>query len=103
MRHVEVYNGEVAALALAAGRATSLAEEDPSIRHLHFFANNTAVIATIFDPKPRSGQLYAFKFHQKICDFLDGNPERTVEIAWSPGYSDIIGNEHAHELAKEGT
>ncbi|KAJ6550389.1 hypothetical protein DFH09DRAFT_888325, partial [Mycena vulgaris] len=67
-----------------------------------FFADNTATITTIFGPKPRAGQLYAHQFHQKICAFLDAYPEHTVEISWSPGHYDIVGNDRADKLAKAG-
>ncbi|KAJ6550491.1 hypothetical protein DFH09DRAFT_848653, partial [Mycena vulgaris] len=67
---------------------------------LHFFADNTATITTIVDLKPRAGQLYAHQFHQRICAFLDANPERTVEISWSPGHYNIVGNDRADKLAK---
>ncbi|CAK5274979.1 unnamed protein product, partial [Mycena citricolor] len=70
---------------------------------LHFYADNTSALATIFDPKPRAGQLYAHQFHKAICGFLEGDPQRTVEIAWSPGHCNIEGNERADELAKSGT
>nr|GAT48620.1 RnaseH domain transposon factor [Mycena chlorophos] len=42
-------------------------------------------------------------FHKRVCNFLDEDPENTVEIAWSPGHHDIRGNERADELAKAGT
>jgi ribonuclease HI len=98
----EVYDGELAGLYLGACKAIRIAEEDNDIDHLHFFADNTAAISTICDPKPRPGQLYAHQFHKKICDFLDVDDRRTVEIAWSPGHCDIDGNERADELAKQG-
>ncbi|CAK5266371.1 unnamed protein product, partial [Mycena citricolor] len=54
--HAEVYDGEMAALCLAAGAMTSMARAEPNIRHLHLYADNTAALMTIFDPKPRAGQ-----------------------------------------------
>ncbi|KAF7373478.1 Reverse transcriptase from mobile element jockey protein [Mycena sanguinolenta] len=98
----EVYDGEMEALTLAAGRVERLVKEDRSIHHLHFFADNTAALATICDPKPRAGQTYAHKFHGIMCAFLDKDPANTVEVAWSPGHCDILGNERADELAKAG-
>ncbi|KAF7330237.1 RnaseH domain transposon factor [Mycena venus] len=98
----EVYDGELAGLLLGASKAMALARNDPRIKHIHIFADNTSAIKTIFDPKPRSGQLYSHVFHKKICAFLDDDPERKVEIAWSPGHCDIDGNERADTLAKMG-
>jgi hypothetical protein len=54
----EVYDGEMEALALAAGRVERLTKDNEAVRHLHFFADNTAAIATICDPKPRAGQAH---------------------------------------------
>ncbi|KAJ7671158.1 hypothetical protein B0H17DRAFT_849828, partial [Mycena rosella] len=100
--HAEVYDGELAVMYFGACKVIMLAEEDNSIKHLHFFTDNTSVITTILDPRPRLGQLYAHQFHRRICKFLDTDPEHTVEIAWSPGHCDIEGNKRAEELAKEG-
>ncbi|KAJ7938834.1 hypothetical protein B0H13DRAFT_1851413 [Mycena leptocephala] len=55
--HADVYEGELAAMYFGARKAVALAELDRSIKHLHFFADNTSAISTIFDPKPRS-ELY---------------------------------------------
>ncbi|KAJ7679796.1 hypothetical protein B0H14DRAFT_2173861, partial [Mycena olivaceomarginata] len=82
----EVYDGELAGLLFGASKAIALAAENPQIKCIHFFADNTSAIQTILDPKPRAGQLYATQFHKKICTFLDADPEHRVEIAWSPGH-----------------
>ncbi|CAK5263969.1 unnamed protein product [Mycena citricolor] len=101
--HAEVYDGEMAALCLAAGAMVSTVKAEPNIKHLHLYADNISALATIFDPKPRARQLYAYKFHKLICEFLDAHPTHTVDVGWSPGHCDILGNERADELAKEGT
>ncbi|PPQ89284.1 hypothetical protein CVT25_000876 [Psilocybe cyanescens] len=54
-------------------------------------------------PKPRSAQLYAHTFHNKICQYLDAKQLNTVNISWCPSHCDIAGNERADELAKEAT
>ncbi|KAJ6593026.1 hypothetical protein B0H19DRAFT_919364, partial [Mycena capillaripes] len=48
----EVYDGELAALLLGAGKVIALAKDNPQIKEIHFFADNTSAINTIFDPKP---------------------------------------------------
>lgn len=98
----EVYDGELAALTIGAHRAVQYARSHNEITHIWFFADNTSAIGTAFDPKPRAGQLYAVNFHSKICTFLEENAARSVNLEWSPGHSDIPGNDRADALAKEG-
>ncbi len=98
----EVYDGEMAAPAMGATKATNHAKEDGDVKHLHFFADNTSAIEAIFDPTPRTGQTYAIVFHRRIRQFLDSDPSHTVEVAWCPGHKDIQGNERADYLAKRG-
>ncbi|PPQ83048.1 hypothetical protein CVT25_005209, partial [Psilocybe cyanescens] len=75
--HAEVYDGEMAGLMMAATQATNYIEANPDhrIRHIHFFADNSAAVQSIFDPKPRSAQHYARVFHEKITHFLDNTLE----------------------------
>ncbi|KAF8177260.1 hypothetical protein K438DRAFT_1503005, partial [Mycena galopus ATCC 62051] len=48
----EVYDAEMAGLAWAAHDALQYAEAHPEVKHFHFFADNTAALKAIFDPKP---------------------------------------------------
>ncbi|KAJ6572054.1 hypothetical protein B0H19DRAFT_872895, partial [Mycena capillaripes] len=48
----EVYDGELAGLLFGASKALALTKENPQIKEIHFFADNTSAIQTIFDPKP---------------------------------------------------
>ncbi|KAJ6614976.1 hypothetical protein B0H10DRAFT_1692192, partial [Mycena sp. CBHHK59/15] len=61
------------------------------IRHLHFFADNTAALASIFDPKLAAGQSHAKRFRRYVEEFLDLNPENTMDIDWSPGHKTSEG------------
>jgi hypothetical protein len=49
----EVYDGKMAGLALGARAATDFIKKNPQIAHIHFYADNSAAIGTILDPKPR--------------------------------------------------
>ena len=99
----EVYDGELTALLMGATVATRIAANNPSITNIHFYADNSAAIQAIFDPKPKPGQLTALNFHNKISKFLDENDQRRVRIGWIPGHCHIKGNDRADELAKDAT
>jgi ribonuclease HI len=102
--HAEEYDGEMAAVMMAATRAVEFTRNHDEIQHIHFFSDSTATVGSIFDPKPQSGQHYSHTFHFKIKAFLDANPTATVTINWCPAHQDIVGpNEKADKLAKEAT
>jgi hypothetical protein len=98
----EVYDGEMAGLSLGARAAADYVQKNPQVAHIHFYADNSAAVGTIFDPQPRPCQLYAESFSRKMMEFLDGSLERTVEIAWVPGHCNVKGNDRADVLAKAG-
>lgn len=87
--------------ARAANDALAFVGAHPVIRHLHFYADNTAALGAIFDPKAKAGQAHAKRFRRYVEKFLDQDPQNTIDIDWSPGHQDIEGNERADELAKE--
>lgn len=89
----EVYDGEMAVLTMGATKVMNHASEDGKVKHLHFFADNTSAIETVFDPMPRMGQSFTIVFHHQIRQFLDSNPSYTVKVAWCPGHKDVQGNE----------
>ncbi|KAF5378148.1 hypothetical protein D9615_007630 [Tricholomella constricta] len=98
----EVYDAELTGLVVAAHEATTLAKTDPRIKHVYIFADNTAAATTAFEPTTTPGQYNKQTLNKTITNFLNVDPTHTVHIEWCPGHTDVKGNEHADEEAKEG-
>jgi len=99
----EVYDAEMEALASAAEAALRYVSVHSDIHHLHFFADNSAAVDSIFKPHFGKGQHYSARFRSAILQFLDLSSLHSVEIAWTPGHLAIPGNDRADELAKLAT
>jgi ribonuclease HI len=104
----EVYNAELLALAKAAARAVPFAiktetDDIPTIRHIHFFADNDAAVGRVIDHTPKSGQALASRFWTVALTFLDAHTENKIEISWIPGHQDIDENEEVDGTAKRAT
>ncbi|KAJ3500852.1 hypothetical protein NMY22_g19122 [Coprinellus aureogranulatus] len=54
--HAEVFDGEMAALAMGINLATNFANNHPSISHIHFYVDNSSAASSIFNPRPTAGQ-----------------------------------------------
>jgi ribonuclease HI len=91
----------MAGLMMAAIAACKLAKRKNNANHIFLFADNSAAVSAIFDPKPGPGQIYAIRTHHHLTRFLDSHPNNQVTIAWYPGHKNIRGNERADKLAKE--
>lgn len=101
--HAEVFDGEMAALAMGINLATNFAADNPTISHIHFFADNSSAASSIFNPRPSSGQSFAHSFYQLSSKFLDANVANHISIKWCPSHCGIRGNERADRLAKQAT
>lgn len=101
--HAEVFDGEMAALALAASKAGDIYNDFPNITHLAFFTDNAASVSAIVDPKPRAAQYFTIKFHQTLRPLLEMNENLSISVSWCPSHCDIPGNDRADELAKAAT
>ncbi|KAJ3837383.1 hypothetical protein EV361DRAFT_806239, partial [Lentinula raphanica] len=64
------------------------------------FTDSALAGESIFNVTPKPGQAYCLNFHKKVKAFL-ADPMHTVEIAWTPSHTRIIGNERADQLAKK--
>jgi hypothetical protein len=69
----EVFDGEMEGLAQAAKEALVYAMNHPTIKHLHFYADNTSAIQNIFVAKPTAGYHRSETFRIAITAFLDAD------------------------------
>jgi hypothetical protein len=76
----KAFDREMAALNMAAHLVTNFTSDHSKVKHLHFFADNTNAVTTIFKLKACPNQLYQHSFYTTICSFLDQNKENTVKI-----------------------
>lgn len=98
----EVYDAELVGLTQATKAATEYTRTHEQVRHIHIFADNTAAVTSIYEPKPTPGQQQMVRTMHMVDEFLHQDEERTFSIEWCPGHKDVEGNEHADEEAKRG-
>ncbi|KNZ81045.1 hypothetical protein J132_03034 [Termitomyces sp. J132] len=98
----EVYDAELVGLTYAAVEAVKYTKSHEVIKHIHLYADNSAAVTNVYEPKEQPGQQVMEKFTSLINNFLDGDPERTVHVECCPGHTEVPGNERADEEAKEG-
>lgn len=101
--HAEVFDAEMAALSLAASKASDFHRDFLNITHITIFSDSAASIKAITDPQPSSAQYYMLSFHNYIRPLLTNNANLSIAVSWCPSHCDILGNERADELAKEAT
>ncbi|KNZ77791.1 hypothetical protein J132_03850, partial [Termitomyces sp. J132] len=99
--NTKVYDAELMGIARAVEAAKEYADRHEWIKHVHIYADNTAVVTLAYKPKPRPGQLQMIRTMHTVDNFLDQEEERMVSIEWCPGHEDVAGNERANEEAKD--
>ncbi|KAK0488315.1 hypothetical protein EDD18DRAFT_1466290 [Armillaria luteobubalina] len=78
--HAEVYDGELAALAMGTATAVKYCSTHPKITHIHFFADNTSAVGAAFDASSKPGQAFCIIFNKRIRELLEDG-ECSVEVA----------------------
>ena len=71
-----------------------------STKEIYLCLDNTAALTGITDTPLETSQQQCLDFKKLVADW-----SQTVQVTvkWSPGHTDILGNELADKLAKEGT
>ncbi|KKO96477.1 pyruvate decarboxylase, partial [Trichoderma harzianum] len=80
--------------------ARTRALANPDIQEILLFLDNSAVVDGILGPTPASSQGAYMGLRQIAQKLL---PRVTTRVAWVPGHKDVLGNEEADRLAKEGS
>ena len=101
--HAEVFDTEMAALAIGASKARELLLTRPNINQVTFFTDNSAGVQAMANPRPKLAQHFALNFHQTIYPLLSNRRDLSIMIAWCPSHCGIPRNERADQLAKEAT
>ena len=98
----EVYDAEMHALSAAMDHVAHYMDLPlGSASHLHFFADNSSSVDSIFLSKPGPSQRFFISFCEHACDFLAADASHEISVSWVPSHIGIVGNERADELAKE--
>jgi len=100
--HMEIYDAEATAINAALKAAVDYAMVH-NTTHIHIFADNQATVQTAFNVIPGSSQHINFHTRSLIIPFLESSNQHHIEIAWTPGHKNIVGNERADTLAKAAT
>jgi ribonuclease HI len=101
--HAECYDAELAALMMAANRASNYTREHPEVTSVHIFSDCSSALGSALNRKPTAGQHYSSSFCRSITQILTDNPRIHITLAWCPSHSDIRGNDRADTLAKQAT
>lgn len=100
LANAEVYDAEAVGAFEAMKLARIRIASNPDIKEILLFLDNSAVVDGILGNTPASSQ-GAYMGLRKIAKELQ--PHVTTKVAWVPGHKDVLGNERADKLAKEGS
>jgi len=92
-----VYNGELEGITRALEYAISIVKRG---ENLVVFSDNQAALLRLKSPSDKPGQNQQIRAIDTTKAIIAKGAK--VELAWVPGYSDVLGNEIADQLAKKG-
>ena len=97
-----VFDAEMFALAHASSKVKKLLDTHTVINRVKFYSDSTSSLKVIFEPSAHPAQQCSLLFRSNIIDLLSRIPNLEIDVGWSPGHTDIIGNETADRAAKAG-
>ncbi|KAJ1309299.1 hypothetical protein OPQ81_004961 [Rhizoctonia solani] len=97
----EIFDAEMLGIALAM-KECNLFARNHHIKHIRLFSDNQAAVRSIIDVQSHSAQYASIIFRTAAFEFLDANPNHTIDVRWIPGHANIPGNERANALANLG-
>jgi ribonuclease HI len=101
-RYSTVFDAEMFALAHASSKVKKILDAHTVINRVKFYSDSTSSLKVIFEPSAHPAQQCSLLFRSNIIDLLDRMPNLEIDVGWSPGHTDIIGNEAADRAAKAG-
>ena len=97
-----VFDAEMFALAHASPKVKKIVDAHTVINHIKFYSDSTSSLKVIFEPSTHLAQQCSLLFRSNIIDLLSRIPNLEIDVGWSPGHTDIIGNETADRAVKAG-
>ncbi|KAF8750066.1 Reverse transcriptase (RNA-dependent DNA polymerase) [Rhizoctonia solani] len=96
-----IYDAEMLGILLAFMKAKQIAENQ-GYRKIRIYCDNQAAVRSIADLSRHPCQFASRVFVPAAKAFVEGHPERSIHITWTPGHNGVEGNETADRLANEG-
>ncbi|QRW16424.1 Reverse transcriptase (RNA-dependent DNA polymerase) [Rhizoctonia solani] len=96
-----IYDAEMLGILLAFMKAKQIAEIQ-GYRKIRIYCDNQAAVRSIADLSRHPCQFASRVFVPAAKAFVEGHPERSIHITWTPGHNGVEGNETADRLANEG-
>ncbi|QRW27053.1 Reverse transcriptase (RNA-dependent DNA polymerase) [Rhizoctonia solani] len=96
-----IYDAEMLGILLAFMKAKQIAENQ-GYRKIRIYCDNQSAVKSIADLSRHPCQYASRIFVPAAKAFVEGHPERSIHITWTPGHNGVEGNERADRLANEG-
>ena len=97
-----VFDAEMFALAHASSKVKKILDAHTAISHVKFYSDSTSSLKVIFEPSAHPAHQCSLLFRTNVIDLLSRMPDLEIDVRWSLGHTDIIGNEAADKAAKAG-
>ena len=96
-----VFDAEAYAIAHAIAKVKTIMDPSTIINEVHIYSDSSSAIRTSLSPSTHPAQPASLLFRTTARHLLNAFPGLSISIAWSPGHSQVLGNERVDELAKE--